>query len=161
MRVMSLPAVAVVLASLSIAAPAVASGVVADPARIAEVMRKARYTVERKPAEGGEYLIASFGKESYSFNIYFFGCDEKTTRNCKSVQFYSGFSPKTKPTLEAMNAYASDNRWGRIYLDKNKDPVIEMDVDLEDGGVSEALFLDNVEYFETVMNRFAEFAFKK
>lgn len=156
MRYISL---ATLVAFLVSATPAAAANVVADPARVLQVMRAAGYSVELKAGETDQYIRASKGKESYKFSVFFTGCDEKSMRNCKSVQFFSAFSPKKKPTLEAMNAYARDNRWGRIYLDKVQDPVIEMDLDLEQGGMSEALFLDNLEYFKAVTERFATFAF--
>ncbi len=141
------------------AAPASTANVVANPAQIVAVMRKAGYTVELKGEKDGTYIRASKGKDAYNINVSFFGCDEKTVVNCKSVQFYAAFNPKTKPTLEAMNDYAARHRWGRIYRDKENDPIIEMDVDLEQGGMSEALFLDNLEYFEAITARFADFAF--
>lgn len=60
-----------------------------------------------------------------------------------------------------MNSYAAENRFGRIYLDKDRDPVIEMDVDLEAGGMSKELFMDNLAYWEAIMVGFAEFAYSK
>jgi hypothetical protein len=122
-------------------------------------MKRNGYSVEVVTDKDGKHIAASRGKDTYAFRLFLYGCDEGTMTNCKTVQFYSGFSPKVKPTLDAMNAYARENRWGRIYLDKVGDPVIEMDVDLEKGGMSEALFLDNVEYFEAINGAFGEFAF--
>lgn len=150
-----------VAASLAaIAAPAAAANVTADVDQVAAAMKRGGYTVEVKDTKDGRFIRSTRGKESYEFSVFFYGCDANTTRNCKSVQLYAGFSPKTKPTLEALNAYASDNRWGRVYRDDDGDPVVEMDIDLEKGGMSEALFLDNLEYFEAVMDRFGEFVFK-
>ena len=122
-------------------------------------MKRNGYTVKVKTDKDGSHIRTSRGKDTYSFSIFFYGCTEGTMNDCKSVQFFSAFSPKTKPTLDALNAYARDNRWGRVYQDKDGDPVIEMDVDLEKGGMSEALFIDNLEYFEAVVGKFGEFAF--
>ena len=142
--------------------PVVPTNVVADPNQILNIMRADGYEVELKDEEdGSKYLRASKGKESYTFSVYFYGCAEKTTLQCKSVQFASAFSPKKKPTLQAMNDYAQSNRWGRIYLDSVGDPVLEMDVDLEKGGMTPALLLDNLEYFEAVTDRFATFVFSQ
>ncbi len=147
-------------AAACVASPAVAaSNVVAEIGQVADVMKRGGYSVEVKKEDGTDYIRAKRGKDNYTFSVFFNGCAEGTMRDCKSVQFYSGFTPKSKPGLEAMNAYARDNRWGRVYLDKDGDPVIEMDVDLEKGGMPEVLFLDNIEYFEAVLDRFGEFAF--
>ena len=141
------------------AAPAQARNVTADVAQISDLMKRNGYSVEIKTEKGESHITVQKGKDSYAFEIFFYGCTENTMQNCKTVQFGSGFTPKTKPTLAAMNEYARDNRWGRIYLDNVGDPIVEMDVDLEKGGMSEALFLDNIEYFETVIGRFGEFVF--
>ena len=133
--------------------------VVAEPLRLMEVMRAAGYKVELKTVNVDTYIRAIRGKDSYKFNVVFYGCEENTTRDCKSVQFFAAFTPKIKPTLDAMNIYSRDHRWGRFYLDKENYAVIEMDVDLEQGGMSEALYLDNLEYFDTVMKRYADFVF--
>ena len=93
----------------------------------------------------------------YNFIILPFSCDENGD-DCKSVQFYTAFAADTDPTLEEMNNYASENRFGRVYLDQDGDPAIEMDIDLEAGGMSEALFMDNLAYWEAIMVNFAEFA---
>jgi hypothetical protein len=148
-----------VAGSMAFAAPVSAKNGVADVTHIADVMQRNGYSVEVKTDKDGSPLRSSRGKDTYSFSIFFDGCAEGTMNDCKSVQFFSAFNPKTKPTLAALNEYARDNRWGRIYQDKEGDPVIEMDVDLEKGGMSEALFLDNLEYFEAVVGNFGEFAF--
>lgn len=143
-----------------IAAPLSAANVIADVDQVAAAMKRGGYTVEIKQTKDGRFIRSTRGKENYEFSVFFYGCDANTTNNCKSVQLYAGFSPQTKPTLEALNAYASENRWGRVYRDDDGDPVVEMDIDLEKGGMSEALFLDHLEYFDAVMDRFGEFAFK-
>lgn len=150
----------IIAVAASLATPAAAANVIADVDQVAAALQRGGYTVEIKETKDGRFIRSTRGKENYEFSVFFYGCDANTTRNCKSVQLYAGFSPKTKPTLEALNAYASDNRWGRIYRDDDGDPVVEMDIDLEKGGMSEALFLDNLEYFEAVMDRFGEYVFK-
>ena len=109
--------------------------------------------------EGADRFIVSNNEEGYSFAVFFFGCDDQG-EDCKTAQFYAGFEPETSPTLEQMNDYAGANRWGRIYLDAKGDPTIEMDVDLEDGGMPRILFMDNVEYWATVMNAFGDWVFE-
>ena len=156
----SILTVAVAASVAALAAPVSAANIVADVDQVAAAMTRGGYSVEIKQTKDGRFIRSTRGKENYEFSVFFYGCDANTTRNCKSVQLYAGFSPKTKPTLEALNAYASENRWGRVYRDDEGDPVVEMDIDLEKGGMSEALFLDHLEYFDAVMDRFGEFAFK-
>ncbi|MDB5673507.1 MAG: YbjN protein, partial [Sphingomonas bacterium] len=37
---------------------------------------------------------------------------------------------------------------------KEHDPILEMDVDLDDGGVSPALFIDNIEFWTSILGKF-------
>jgi Putative bacterial sensory transduction regulator len=144
-------------AALFSAKPVLAKNVVADLDQIAELMKGAGYRAELKGEKADRYLRSA--SSGYNFSIFTYGCNDDGTK-CKSVQFYAGFNPKVSPTLEKMNEFGRDNRWGRYYLDKDGDPVIEFDLDLEQGGMSEELFLDNVEYWDYAMGRFADFVFK-
>lgn len=156
MRFASLSAV-LTLGAAAAAHPVSAANVVADPAQVAEVFKAAGYRAEPKTSEDGDvYLSSSTG--GYTFLVFFNGCDQGTT-NCKSVQFYAGFTPEPKFTPEQINAYARGHSWGRFYLDEEGDPAVEMDVDLEQGGMSEALFKDNIAYWEAVLSDFGKFVF--
>ena len=144
-----------VIASLLAANPLCAANVTADLDQIADVLRENGYQAKLQ-GEGKDRSIKT-GMAGYNFIILPFSCDENGD-DCKSVQFYTAFAADTDPTLEEMNNYASENRFGRVYLDQDGDPAIEMDIDLEAGGMSEALFMDNLAYWEAIMVNFAEFA---
>ena len=87
-----------------------------------------------------------------SFAIIFYGCTKN--RACQTIQFYAGFKSDGKVSIETMNEWNKAQRFGRAYIDKDKDPVIEMDVDLDDGGMSRALFEDHFEYWEMLVPEF-------
>lgn len=147
--------------TLAFAASSQASAetVTADPTIIVRVMQDAGYKASIEKLEGGESYIQS-ATSGYPFRVFFFGCDNDTP-GCDTIQLFAGFRSENSPTLQEMNAYTRDNRWGRVYIDDEDDPVIEMDIDLEDGGMSDALFKDNLEYWDYIMSKFAEFAFSK
>ncbi len=139
------------------AMPAAAKNVVADIDQIADVMKGAGHKVEVKDVKGERFISAE--GSGYKYAIFSFGCDD-AGKNCKSIQFFVAFDPKSSPSLEQMNTYAREHRWGRPYLDKEGDPAIEFDLDLEKGGMSPELFLDNVEYWEAIMVAYAEWVFE-
>lgn len=150
---------AVVAAAVGIAGvPASAQNVVADADQIAGLLQKAGYKAELRTDKEGDPYISS-GSGGYSFALFFFGCEGGST--CKTVQFYAGFDTARRPDLVKMNNYARTKRWGRIYVDGSDDPAIEMDLDLEDGGMSEALFMDNFEYWNSIMHAFGEWVFEE
>ena len=140
------------------AAPLAAKNITADVDQIAELLRKEGFQAKVQGESDARHIKT--GMAGYDFLILPFDCDSEGG-NCKSVQFYAAFTAENKPTLEEMNSYAAENRFGRIYLDVDRDPVIEMDIDLEAGGMSEALFMDNLAYWEAIMVSFAEFSFSK
>lgn len=153
------PALALLaLACSAVPGAALAGNVEADIDQIGGVMLGAGYKLQVREADGQRFLSVEL--PGTRFSILPFGCDE-AGKSCKSVQFFAAFAPDTKPTLEAMNAYARNHRWGRVYLDREGDPAIEFDLDLEQGGMSEELFLDNVAYWEAVTEAYAKFVFGK
>ncbi|QZD89657.1 YbjN domain-containing protein [Qipengyuania aurantiaca] len=149
---------AVIAAGMLAASPLAAKNIVADVDQIANLLQAEGYKAKVEGTGGDRHIKT--GMAGYSFLILPYDCNDKGD-GCKSVQFYTAFTPKDKPTLEEMNTYAAENRFGRIYLDQDRDPAIEMDIDLEVGGMSKELFLDNLLYWEAVMVGFAEFSFKK
>lgn len=141
----------------SFSSPAMAQMIEADYQTIASAMQDAGYraTIE---GEGSDRYVSS-ASGGFNFGIFFYGCNDAGD-NCKTIQFYAGFSPEKSPTLRQMNDYAKQNRWGRVYLDDDNEPAIEMDLDLEDGGMPKALFIDNIEYWEAVMQQFGSWVFE-
>lgn len=137
--------------------PLAAENVTADVERIATILQSEGYKAKRAGEPAKPYLETAMG--GYNTSIYFFGCNDRG-KACKAVQFYAGFDPKNSPSLQAMNDFSAQNRFGRVYLDDDGDPIIEMDVDLEAGGMSEALFLDNIAYWNAILGNFAKFVFK-
>lgn len=51
---------------------------------------------------------------------------------CEDLNFYAGFA-NIKPTLDAINAWNRDKRFGNAYVDSDLDAAIEYDVNLEYG----------------------------
>jgi hypothetical protein len=145
--------------ALGLSVPAQAENVTADPERIAQVMTAAGYQAEVVREEGVAPGIAAISR-GYNFIILFYGCDA-ANENCKTIQFFSGFETEAPPTLQELNDFSRDLRFGRVFLDRAGSPVIEMDVDLEDGGISEELFLDNLEYWELALHTFGDFSFSE
>jgi hypothetical protein len=65
------------------------------------------------------------------YHVYFMNCNDNHT-DCEDIYFYAGFLDN-KQTMEAINAWNRDRRFGRAYLDTDLDAVIEYDMNLEYG----------------------------
>src|SRR5690606_12630359 len=130
------------LAALALTTPAVAADVQAqDPGSIVAAMQQAGYRAQLTTDDVGDPLIRSSSGGS-DFLVYFYNCTDNT--DCRTIQFYVGFSEPNSATIQSMNTWNKDNRFGRAYYDDGI-ARLEMDLDLDDGGVSRALFEDNLE----------------
>lgn len=84
------------------------------------------------------------------YGIYFYGCKEG--KKCRSVQFSAGWAG-SKVTLEQLDEWNRTTRFGKAYLDKDGDPRLEMDVNL-DGGVTRKNFDDWVDWWKVSLKGF-------
>ncbi len=144
---------AVATATLSIATASGANAqsmVTADPASIQSALQSKGYRAEISKDGTGDPMITS-GAGGASFRVLFYGCTNHV--KCTNIQFYAGFTD-TKMTVGDMNEWNKGKRFSRAYIDKDGDPCIEVDIDLDDGGMSRALFLDNVDTWSTLLGAF-------
>jgi len=63
------------------------------------------------------------------YQVFFLNCGSGA---CEDLNFYAGFAG-LKPTMDSLNAWNRDKRFGRAYLDSDLDAVIEYDINLEYG----------------------------
>lgn len=68
--------------------------------------------------------------EGVTYQVFFMNCTNNT--NCEDLNFYAGFLDN-KQTLEVINAWNRDKRFGKAYLDSDLDAVVEFDLNLVHG----------------------------
>ena len=140
--------------ALAAAAPASAQLVKAqDPDTLVRALQNGGYQAKLGVDKVGDPMITS-GYSGTTFQIFFYNCTNH--KECATVQFHSGYHLEKPVTLETMNAWNQSQRFGRGFLDKVNDPILEMDVDLDDGGLSPALFIDNIEFWTSILTRFEQ-----
>ena len=143
---------AAALATAVTAAPAQAQLVRAqDPQSLVRALQNGGYSAELGVDGVGDPKITS-SSSGTTFQIFFYNCTNH--KECATIQFHSGYHLEQSPTLDLINQWNRSQRFGRGYLDKTNDPILEMDVDLDDGGLSPALFIDNVEFWTSVLPKF-------
>ncbi len=146
---------------LSLAAtPAFAKNITADLDGIANLLRSKGNKVEIR-GTGTERYVWVANPDAYTYSIDVMSCDEGTQRNCKSIQFHSGFTAEKPIAADALLKYTADHRFGRAFLDNEGQPAIQYDINLAAGGISEALLLDNVELWTVMIEIFGDFVFGK
>jgi hypothetical protein len=122
-----------------------------DPASLVRALQAAGYQAKLGADKVGDPMITS-GYSGTTFQIFFYNCTDH--KNCATVTFHSGYDFNTPLPLETINEWNRSQRFGRAYLDKENDPILEMDLDLDDGGVAPLLFIDNMEFWTSVLGRF-------
>lgn len=140
-------------------APAAAMPVKANVDEIAAMMRAEKLPVEVKvDDEGLPYILSE--RDERPFRVYLYDCDDGVRMGeCLSIQFVGAFTLKRPFPPERMNEWNRRYRFGRGYIDADLDPVIEMDVNMSQGGLSLALFKDTIGLWLDVFRMFDEFVF--
>jgi Putative bacterial sensory transduction regulator len=121
-----------------------------DPQSVVAALQSGGYKAELGKDSTGDPRIRSAASGS-NFVVTFYGC--KDNRDCKTVTFYAGWTG-TNTSLNQINEWNKVKRFSRAYIDKDGDPVMEFDIDLDDGGMSQPLFIDNVQFWEVAIAAF-------
>lgn len=91
--------------------------------------------------------------EGVRFHVQFFGCD--AGKDCQSVQFWSAFDMNSGIDIQRVNDWNRDKRYGKAYIDTEKDPFLEMDVNMT-GGISMESAKENLGLWITVLDEFQD-----
>ena len=144
----------VVSATLALtSAPAAAQTLVdgSDPELVRSLISGFGSAVAETDSIGDPKIVGRI--DGTRFHVYFYGCDDDH-RNCRSVQFYAGWTG-ADVSVDVLNGWNRDNRFGKAYLTPDGAVALEMDVNL-DFGVSELNFDDTVDYWVIVLRNFRE-----
>ncbi|MGB8812966.1 MAG: YbjN domain-containing protein [Paracoccaceae bacterium] len=134
------------------AVPAFCGNVTADnPIAIAELMKTFGYRAELTADDQGDPKIKSSAGGA-NFSVYFYGCTKN--KDCTSIQFSAGFDLSDGTTMDVVNDWNANKRYGKVYLDSEKDPYIELDVNLDLGGVTEENLRDTLEIWDRLVSDF-------
>lgn len=124
-----------------------------DPQAMVKLLQDMGYRAELTKDNQGDPKINSAAGGS-KFGILFYNCTKNV--DCRAIQFYSGFDLEKGSTLQLMNDWNTDKRFGKAYLDSENDPYLELDLNLDFGGISEDAFRDTVDTWEQLVSGFKE-----
>lgn len=146
------------VALLFSAAPAAAQMVSpTNPEAIKEVIEaKGWEATLNLPDDDNPYIQSSY--HEMGFVVLFMNCDDNH-RNCKTLQYYTGFSDAKETTLERINEWNMEKRFARSYRDAEGDPVIEMDIDLDFDGLPRQNVDESLNTWASLMDAFYEHIF--
>ena len=144
---------ALVFALATLAAPVLANVDGTNPAALVSVIQSEGYPATLSTDSTGDPMIES-KMEGISYKIFFYGCEQG--QSCSTIKFSTAFNMQDGMTLQAVNRWHQENRFGTVFLDDEMDPFIDMDVNLA-FGVTEANFADTVDWWRVVLSEFKQF----
>lgn len=152
-------ACALLAAATFSAAPAHAELVSAkDPSAIKAIVESRGWPATLVSKAGADPYIES-NRDGVKFLILFMNCDEG--KNCKTLQYYMGFSDAKDLSLDRLNSWNRDKRFARAYRDEEGDPVLEMDIDLDFAGIPRENIGETLNTWSSLMDAFREFVFSE
>lgn len=127
----------------------------ADPAAIVLLLQREGYKAKLDKDEQGDPIIESAASGA-QFQIFFYDCTEG--RDCGSLTFHAGYAMDEgkKPAVDKMLEYNRRWRFGRAYLDDDKDPNLEFDLAFGGATMPEKMFVENVSVWTNSMASFQE-----
>lgn len=121
-----------------------------SPSSVVEALQAGGYKAILAKDSTGDPRIES-ATAGAKFFLNFYGCSNNS--NCTTVTLYSAWSKKDV-SLFQVNEWNKSKRFSRAYIDKDGDPALEFDIDLDDGGMSQSLFIDNIQFWELQVGNF-------
>ena len=110
-------------------------------------------------AKSGDDPYIESNRNGLKFLVLFMNCTDN--KNCKTLQYYMGFSDAKDVSLDRLNKWNKDKRFARAYKDDEGDPVLEMDVDLDFAGIPRENVGETFNTWASLMDSFREYIFEK
>lgn len=143
-------------AALSLTAAASAQEIVdgSDPAALTRIIQDYGYEATLTRDDDGNPMIES-STDGTNWAVFFYSCNDKGEA-CSAAQFYVGYGLDKGLPLRAVNKWNREYRFARMYVNENKNPRIEMDVNLAFGVTAEN-FSDTVDYWRLILETVENF----
>ncbi len=91
--------------------------------------------------------------EGKRYSVLFYGCEDG--RDCQSIQFWTYLTVDDPDLPKAAEAWNREHRFAKVYVDRDGDLSVEMDVNLF-GGVSPKNLDDTFDWWRVVMDAVRE-----
>ncbi len=128
--------------------------ITADPQVVIDALTAAGYAGKLSPYESGAPSIAVkiSGLNTY---IDFYNCDDDYT-NCQTLLFGVSLDLNDGTTPGKANKWNSDKIMGRVWLNDDSDPTLDFSMVVA-GGISQAVFEENVRRWDANIGDFKDF----
>ena len=123
-----------------------------DPATLVSALQAKGFQAQLTTA-AGEPAIKS-GTGGVNFSIFFEDCT--AGKDCTTVTFFTGFTD-LEADVARVNEWNQTSRFAHAYIDKEGDPVLRMDVDLDHAGIPIENFNEYLDIWASRAGRYVSF----
>jgi putative sensory transduction regulator len=104
--------------------------------QVAAVLQAKGYQATIGKDGSGDPMVSS-SADGTKFKVLFYGC--KGTQRCTALEFLVGFDLDKGMSMEKLNKWNRDSRFGHAYLDDENDPYLQLDINASPGFTSESM----------------------
>jgi hypothetical protein len=124
--------------------------------RAVEILRDLGHTASLDEDSQGDPMVV-FQLRGTKCYLLFYGCEG---RRCSSITFRVGFRTHgpDKPHMGRVNEWNRKKRFGKVYLDDERDPILEYDIEFA-GAEAREQFTAGLARWESVLAEFRQFFF--
>jgi hypothetical protein len=120
---------------------------------LAQALKRAELPVTLKKTDSGEAYVESRA-EGTTFQVWLYDCKQS---RCASIQFQAAYDAENGLDPGKVNEWNRDKRYVRMWLDEQRDPYFQYDVNVAPGGTFEAL-KDEIGVWKTYLPEFRRFS---
>src|SRR5262245_63466030 len=124
-----------------------------DPNALVAIIQELGFQAKLETDDIGDPVIRS-SSGGVDFRVYFYEC--KNNERCKSLHFSVGYDLAAGSSLDAMQEWNADKRFASAYLDEDRDPFLQMDVNT-DGGITQENFENSFQLWQSLKGEFEQF----
>lgn len=129
-----------------------------NPKAIVEIIQSRGWPAElNTPSDQDPWIESRYN--GVKFLVFFMNCSDDHEQ-CKTLQYFMGFTDAKDTTLEELNEWNSTKRFARAYRDDEGDPVLEMDLDLDFAGLPRENIGESLNTWASLMDSFYDFLFE-
>lgn len=140
-------------AAFSLALPVMANAGGVSVSDVIRVSKSEGYSITQDVDSDGDPMLS--GKiNGISYDIFFYGCED-VHQHCGSMQFSTAFDLTKGITMDEINAWNRDYRFGKAYVDDEMDPFIEYNITLL-GGVTDENLADVIDWWRIALEQFTD-----
>lgn len=124
-----------------------------DPAALMAIIQELGFQAKLEQDNVGDPVIRS-SSGGVDFRVYFYEC--KNNKRCKSLHFSVGYDLADGSSLDAVQEWNADKRFASAYLDDERDPFLQMDINTE-GGITQKNFENSFQLWQSLKGEFEQF----